>query len=176
MGAMEQISEKVQGHVRRLVSSAGLPDTEESLEAIAQGWLEKKEIFENQVSESGMDEVSSILSDDERGCILMTYSGSLINIGPLVDGVRKADYASIGLREDVPAFAEHDAAVLEHNVEVDASAVFSSGPVQKSSPIFKIAAPPEELEPEEQLELLSDVTQIISEDFVEVNKTIVIDE
>jgi hypothetical protein len=54
--------------------------------------------------------------------------------------------------------------------------VFTKGPIQKSSPIFKVAVPPEELEPEEQLELLTDVTQVITEDFVEVNKTIVIDE
>jgi len=176
MGAMDQISEKVQGHVKRLVTSAGLPDTEESLEAIAQGWLDKKDIFERQVADSGMEEVSSFQTGDERGCLLMTYSGSLVNIGPLVDGVRKADYASIGLREDVPEFAEHDAAELQEDVEVDASVVFAKGPIQKSSPIFKVAVPPEELEPEEQLELLTDVTQVITEDFVEVNKTIVIDE
>ena len=176
MGAMDQISEKVRGHIRKLVTTAGLPDTEESLEAIAQGWIEKKDIFERQVAEMNMSEVESTAAEDERGCLVLTYSGSLLNIGPMVNGHRACDYASIGLRRDVPDFAQEEESELDSDVEVDRSVLFSKGPIQKSSPIFKIAVPPEEMEAEEQIELLSDVTQILTEDFVEVNKTIVVDE
>ena len=115
-------------------------------------------------------------SEDDRGALLMTYSGSLLSVGPRGDNGRFVEYRSIGIRKDVPETAETDDTDLVNDIEIDESVMFTNGPIKKSSPIFKIAVPPEELEPEEQLELLSDVTQMITEDFVEVNKTIIIEE
>ena len=176
MGALDQVSEKVQNHIRQLIKTSGLPDSEESIEAIAQGWLEKKASFEEQVEERNMEEVEYLAGDDQKGCLLMTYSGSLLNIGPLVDGVRKAEYASIGMRQDVPESAEEENSRLDGNIEVDSSVTFIHGPIKKSSPIFKIAVPAENMEAEEQEELLSEVTRLLTEDFVEVNKTIILEE
>ena len=176
MSALDQISEKVQDHIRQLIKTSGLPDTEESIEAIAQGWIEKKASFEEQVDERNMEMVESFAGDDEKGCLLMTYSGSLLNIGPLVDGVRKAEYRSIGIRHDVPESAEEENSVLSGDIELDSSVTFSSGPIKKSSPIFKIAVPAENMETGEQEELLSDITKMLTEDFVEVNKTIILKE
>lgn len=176
MGALEQVSEKVQNHIKQLIKTAGLPDSEESAEAIARGWLEKKASFEEQVAERNMEMVESFAGDDEKGCLLMTYSGSLLNIGPLIDGARNAEYKSIGIRHDVPESAEEENSVLSGDIELDSSVEFSRGPIKKSSPIFKIAVPAEEMEAEEQEELLSDVTKVLAEDFVEVNKTIILSE
>jgi hypothetical protein len=176
MGALDQVSEKVQNHIRQLIKSSGLPDSEESVEAIAQGWLEKQASFEEQVEERNMEEVDFLASDDQKGCLLMTYSGSLLNIGPLVDEVRKAEYTSIGMRQDVPESAEEENSKLDGDIEVDNSVTFIRGPIKKSSPIFKIAVPAEDMEAEEQEELLSEVTKLLTEDFVEVNKTIILEE
>ncbi len=176
MGALDQVSEKVQNHIRQLIKTSGLLDSEESIEAIAQGWLEKKASFEEQVEERNMEEVECLAGDDQKGCLLMTYSGSLLNIGPLVDGVRKAEYASIGMRQDVPESAEEENSRLDGNIELDNSVTFSRGPIKKGSPIFKIAVPAENMEAEEQEELLSEVTRLLTEDFVEVNKTIILEE
>lgn len=49
---------------------------------------------------------------------------------------------------------------------------FSVGPITKSSPVYKIAVVKEEMRPEKDEELLSEVTQILSEGFTEINKTI----
>jgi len=176
MGALDQVSEKIQNHIRQLIKTSGLPDSEESVEAIARGWLEKKASFEEQVEERNMEEVECLEGDYQNGCLLMTYSGSLLNIGPLVDGVRKAEYASIGMRQDVPESAEEENSRLDGNIEVDSSVTFIHGPIKKSSPIFKIAVPAEDMEAEEQEELLSEVTRLLTEDFVEVNKTIILEE
>lgn len=51
--------------------------------------------------------------------------------------------------------------------------VFEKGPIQQSSPIFKIAVSSEELEADEEEALLTQVTVDITEEFVEVNKTII---
>jgi len=103
----------------------------------------------------------------------MTYSGSLLTLGPMVEGERQAEYTSIGLRKDVPDSAGDKSASLAEDVRIDEPVVFSKGPIRKSSAVFKIAVLKEHLEPKEESERLSEATQILSEDFVEVNKTII---
>ncbi len=53
---MSQIPVEIQGHIRQITKSSGLPDTEDSLEMIAQGWLEKKERFERHISRMSLEE------------------------------------------------------------------------------------------------------------------------
>ncbi len=169
---LDQVPEKVRNHLRQLTRSAGLPDTDESIEAIARGWLEKKSSFEEQVSRMNMEEVDFLDREDERGSLVMTYSGSLLKIGPLLEEGRKVEYASIGLRKDVPELASKDGSQLDSDVEVDANVVFSVGPIKKSSPVFTIAILNEEMSLEEQEEKLAQATQLLTQEFVEVNKTL----
>jgi hypothetical protein len=137
---------------------------------IARGWLDKKELFENQLAEMNMAEVEELDQNDEQGCLAMTYSGSLLNIGPVIEGGRTVQYASIGLRQDVPETATKEGSQLASDVQVGEPVRFSPGPIQSSSPIFKIAVTTGDLEPEEQEEQITKATMILAEGFVEVNK------
>ena len=83
---LDQVPAEIQSHLRQITKTSGLPDTEDSVELIAQGWLEKKELFEKQVGEMQMEDVELLERQEERGCLAMTYSGSLLNIGPLRGG------------------------------------------------------------------------------------------
>ena len=83
---LDLIPVEIQSHIRQITKTSGLPDTEESVDMIAQGWLEKKERFERLLARMSMEEVDLLEKTDPRGCLAMTYSGSLINIGPLRDG------------------------------------------------------------------------------------------
>lgn len=170
---LNQIPEPIQEHIRQITKTSGLGDGEDAVETIAQAWLEKKEIFEKRVEENNLEEADSFEADDPQGALLLTYSGSLVSVGPLVDGSRNVEYASIGLREDVPERAANDESKLAGEVTIDSVAEFDPGPIKKSSAIFMIAVPKEEMEPEAEEELLSNVTQVLAEDFVEVNKTII---
>jgi hypothetical protein len=152
-----------------------LPEGDESVEKISQGWLEKKDSFEQQIEKQSMEELESFAKDEERGALAMTYSGSLITIGPLQDDKRRVEYASIGLRQDVPDNAVDDSSSLAEDLSIDSEAVFEQGPIQKSSPIFKIAVYTEELDPDLEEEKLLEATQILTEEFVEVNKTIIVE-
>jgi len=169
------IPAKLQDHVHRLVKIAGLPDTEESLELLSRGWLEKQESFETELSNLGLINVEKLEKDNIKGALVLTYSGSLVNIGPLVEGKRKAAYASIGLREDVPESAENGESTLEEDIEIDGEVQFSQGPIKKSSPVYQIAVLKDEVEPAEEEDILAEATEIITENFVEVNKTMVVD-
>jgi len=172
MGA-EDISDKIRQHIQQLVKTAGLPDTEESIETLEKGWQEKLEAFERQVEERDMELSEEFDAEDDRGALLMTYSGSLISVGPRGDNGRFVEYRSIGIRKDVPETAETDDTDLAGDVGIDESAMFTNGPIKKSSPIFKIAVIVEEMDEEDQEELLAEVTQMLTDDFIEVNKTII---
>jgi hypothetical protein len=172
---LDQIPENIRTHVREITRSSGLPDNEESVERIAEGWLEKKRHFEEQIAKFSMEEVERIEEDDDRGFLVLTYSGSLLTIGPVVGGTRNAEYTSIGLRHDVPESAANEDSRLDGPVEVDSTATFAVGPIKASSPIFKVAVFTEPMEAEEQEEQLTNATQILAEEFVDVNKTIMLD-
>ena len=170
---LDQIPEEIRGHVREITRISGLPEGEESVEKIAQAWLEKKKTFEEEIQKMKMEEIDSFTKEDERAALALTFSGSLVNIGPLVEDRRKVQYMSIGLRKDVPDLAERDDSVLAKDINIDEPIEFVKGPVRSTSQIFKIAVFTGDLSAEEQEEKITEVTQIIGEEFVEVNKTII---
>lgn len=167
---LDQIPAEIQTHIRQITKTSGLPDTEDSVELIAQGWLEKKELFEKQTADLHLEQVELLEKEEERGCLAMTYSGSLLDIGPLQEGGRRVGYASIGLRQDVPAAATKEGSHLAADLVAGAPAEFSPGPIQSSSPVFRIAAANPDLDLEAQARQITKATRILTKEFVEVNK------
>ncbi len=169
---IDQVPVEVQDHIRQITRTSGLPDTEEAVDMIAQGWLEKKQRFEKITARMELEEIDVLPKSDARGCLVMTYSGSLLNIGPLRDKGRMAQYASIGLRKDVPESAVNVGSELAADVVQGAPVSFVKGPISSSSPAFKVAVTSEELNLEEQENLISRATQVLTREFVEVNREI----
>ena len=128
-----------------------------------------------QIAKLSMEETDRLDDEDERGFLALTYSGSLLTVGPLNDGKRSAEYTSIGLRQDVPDSAESEDARLDGPVEVDGVVSFAEGPVKNTSPVYKVAVFSESIDAEEQEHQLSMATQVLTEEFVDVNKTLMLD-
>ena len=170
---LDQIPERLRSHIQEITRTSGLPEGEESVELIAQAWLEKKKTFEEKIGVLKMEEIETLSRDDTRGAVVMTYSGSLLLIGPLADGARMAQYISIGLRKDVPDSVEKTGAVLAKDVAADETVEFEEGPVKSTSQVFKIAVLSEKLPLLEEEQKISEATQVIAEEFVEVNRTII---
>ncbi|MBU2645937.1 hypothetical protein KKI24_14605 [bacterium] len=170
---LNQLPPEIQVHIKAITKSSGLAENDESFEKIAQGWLEKKKIFEDQIAASNMVEVESLAADDEKGAVALTYSGSLILIGPLVEGFRKAGYNSIGIRKNVPDSLIKENSKLAADIVINAPLQFETGPVQSTSSIFKIAVCKEDLAAEDQEEKISEVTVIMTNEFVDVNRALV---
>ena len=169
-----RVSEKVQNHLKQLSGSVQLTDsTEDPLEILAGGWLEKDEVFNNQIEENEMEISDSFSSSEMRGGLVMTYSGSLISLGPLEENSRQTEYTSVGFRTDVPDFLEQADAQLAEDISIDRAVKFINGPIEKSSPVYKIALVKESLESEEANELLTQVTHQLTEEFIEINKTLI---
>ncbi len=163
----------IREHLKKLAKTAGLEDNEESLELLAGSWLEKQSAFHEQTKQNEMEETDLLELESGRGALILTYSGSLLTIGPQTEEGRLVEYASIGLRQDVPEFIRTQQSVIKANVMKDSPVEFEEGPIKISSPVFAIALASEELDEEAETELLGQVTLMIAEDFVEVNKTLI---
>jgi len=173
MNTFNSLSTEIQQHLKQIAKTSGLPMTDESLELMAAAWLEKQAIFEKTLADNKLVEVSFYSQTEARGALALTWSGSIINIGPLVAGLRHCEYTSIGLRSDVPPAATENASSLSADLEVDEPVQFTKGPIKSSSPVFKIAVASETLEPEEEEAMLTQVSQELAEDFATVNKTVI---
>jgi len=169
----DQIPDNIQDHIKDISKSSGLPDNEESTELIAKAWIDKKIIFEEKIDEMNMEELVSFEKEDTRGVIALTYSGSLINVGPMVENTRNVEYTSIGIRSDVPDSAVKNNSILLSDINIDEAAEFEVGPVKSTSPIFKIAVCKGEISVEEQEETLKKTTVVLSDEFAKINNTLI---
>lgn len=174
MSAFDGLGTVIQGHIRQIAKTSGLEDGQESLEKLAEAWTMKRDAFEAAMRERGLEEIPFFGADEERGALALTYSGSIVTIGPLDGGKRHCEYASVGLRADVPESATEPESALSADVETDCSIAFSRGPVKSTSPVFKIAVAAERLPLDEETALLTQVAGDVAEDFARVNRTVVL--
>ncbi|MFO7729626.1 MAG: hypothetical protein R6V86_02570, partial [Spirochaetia bacterium] len=141
-----------------------------TIQMLADSWQEKLNAFENKMTELGMDEVGLFETEDQRGALALTYSGSLLSISPLSDEGRKVDYTSIGLRKDVPESITDENCLLKEDMEVEKNVEFIGGSIKRTSPIYKIVAAPLSLNDEEQEELIDEAKTMIIDTFVDMNQ------
>ena len=170
----EQIPDAIKNHIREVTKTSGLPDTEESLERIAGTWLEKRELFREQLRLLHMNEVGSVDSEAGKAVLMLTYSGSLVSLGvPAKDSSsetyrRWAEYASIGLRMDVPDIAQKGNAVVSGDISLDQGVAFADGPIKKSSPLLIIATCGDDVSPVEQDNRVREATIFLTNGFVKI--------
>ena len=169
---IQGLSDKVRSHLEKITRSSGLADTEESFRRMAEVWLEKKRMFEGQISALDMVEVDSFARDDPRGALLLSYSGSLISLGTLTGSGRRVEYASISLRADVPDLVITESGGLAADVRLDGEAAFTSGKVRSTSSLLKIAVCAEDVSPEEQDKRIREATIFLTNGFVKINRTV----
>lgn len=164
------LEKAIQAHLKMILDTSGLPTGEESLDTLAKGWLEKEQAFDDQAGSLGMERAEAS-KDPGRGFLALTYSGSLVAVGPAAGGQRRAVYVSIDMRRDVPARAESDNAVLSGNVAVGREIVFEKGPVKQSSAIYRLALLPAALALTDQNDRLDEATVALTREFKAVDET-----
>jgi hypothetical protein len=170
----DQLPVAIQDHIREITKTSGLEYNDESFERMAQGWIEKKNAFEENIASLFMEEFTDFSKDDERGALIMTYSGSLLTAGPMQGNSRPVEYISIGLRADVPKSVKGNGNFAE-DIEVDKEVIFKSGPIKSTSAVYKIAVCKKNVSAEEQQETLNNATVALEEEFTKINKTIILE-
>lgn len=166
------LPEGILRHLKGVISSSGLPFTEETLEALVQAWVEKQRMFEGQTRALDMLDARDFRFDDPRGALLLTYSGSLVSLGPLGETGRHLEYASIHLRTDVPHLVKVEQVKLEASLVQHEAATLLGGPIHRTSPLLKIAVCAPEVSPEEQVLRIREATVFLTDGFTRINRTI----
>ncbi|MDC7219562.1 MAG: hypothetical protein PQJ59_06445 [Spirochaetales bacterium] len=164
----------IERHLEDVIKTFGLDSDMDTMARLKSGWLEKEEAFKEQMFNMGMEETDHFDKDDERGVLALTYSGSLISIGPITEGDRKVDYTSIGFRHDVPDSLTKEGSLLAEDMSLESGVVFDGGPIQKTSPVYKIVVCPESLETEEQEDLIDQATTMIIDTFAGINSDTIV--
>ncbi len=169
------LNSAIRAHLERLIRSSGLPETEESLDEMARVWFEKKDMFEGQVKALDMRELERFAADDPRGALLLTWSGSLLSVGPPRGGRegRRTEYASIELRTDVPHLAMSERGAFESDLALGEAARLREGPVASTSALLKIAACDPSVPAEEQEKRIREATIYLTNGFVRINRTVI---
>lgn len=166
----DRLPERVKEHLELLVEPAGLKDTADADEILARAWLEKHDAFEFHTADRGMKGVDSFSKDETTGALAMTFSGSIVSIGPATEEGRDVAYASIGARKDVPKMSVKQVSRLAEDAAVGAVIRFDEGPVQQTSPVYAMAMFDAVSDATKESAALVELTQVLTERFVDINK------
>lgn len=148
-------------------------------EQLAANWLAKFELWESQSHLLELEDCASLPPDDGRALIALTYSGSLVTLGPAVapeggppgEGCgRSLEYASIKLRSDVPSIVSGEGAVLAEAPARDKPLLFRAGPLQSTSKLYRIAVCPARLDAGEQEKRIREAGIFITNGFMKLNR------
>ncbi|MBN2737435.1 MAG: HU family DNA-binding protein [Spirochaetales bacterium] len=173
--SLENLSETIRTHLKSVTESSGLPKTEESFELIAQNWISKKKLFEEQTALLGLREIDHYEKDNPKGALLLTYSGSLLTVSPLISGKRWMEYASIKLRADVPSIAYMENCYLGSDIKVDSEAEIVDGKIKRTSALLKITTFEEDLKPSDQEQRLREASIFLTNRFTKENQSILLE-
>lgn len=143
-----------------------------SFEMIKELWIKKDKLFSDQIALLAMDEVDHLDESEQRGILLLTYSGSLISLG--CGKERTMEYASIKLRGDVPDIIKAENVSLSSDLNKSSIATFIGGQVQNTSSLYKIVVCREGVSIEEQEKRIREATIFITNSFIHLNRHLTI--
>ncbi|MFW6212529.1 MAG: hypothetical protein ACOC8L_06485 [Spirochaetota bacterium] len=166
----KSLPEQVRKHLRALAKSVGLGDMPDADEQLARGWHAKHQAFRSHTENHEMVTADYFQAANPGGALAMTYSGSILSVGPIVDGGRAVAYASVGIRQDVPQMSISQDVHLTTDLKRGESATFDAGSIQQTSPIFAIAIFQRALDPLDEKNALAEITDLLAEQFVAINQ------
>jgi nucleoid DNA-binding protein len=175
MESFNELPERIQRHLEAITESSGLPPGEGSLAKITENWTAKRRLFVEQREALDMTDEERFPAEDPRAALLLTYSGSLVCLGPLTEGGRTFEYASIKLRADVPDIIVTEGCNLAEEAGVDAPVRFSTCPIESTSEVLFIASFDPSLSPGEQEQRLLEAAIFLTNGFVKENQSLTVE-
>jgi nucleoid DNA-binding protein len=167
---LAQLPDKIQKHLAGILAGTEMPKDDQSLEILAQNWIGKKGTFDTMIKSFAMHEEGSLAAADARAMLLLTYSGSLIGIGPERGEGRWMEYASIKLRHNVPEIVAVEKTGIKDTIAVDATANFTEGKIKSTSAIFKIAVCDPVVDLNEQEKRVREAMIFLTNAFAKLNR------
>lgn len=174
MSGYDSLDEKIKKQLNLLIESSGLENSAESLELLADNWINKENLFVEQVHALQMQLVEYFNKQDNRPVLIFTYSGSLIAAFSITNNSREIEYYSIKFRKDVPEVIKIKEANFLDDVKVDIEATFSKG-LKKTSKVYKIAVCNNNVPIDEQNKRIKEAVIFLTNGFLKLNKSLYFD-
>lgn len=165
------LSSEIQAQINALLDQGDQEGIDKKREHYARIWQNKYDLFVSQIRTVGMELVQELDDTDTRGAILLTYSGSLISLGPRRNDARWLEYASIKFRSDVPDYVHGQGVGIDGAITCDAVAEFNGSPLKKSSSVYRIAVCPEGTSESDQEQRIREATIYLTNGFIKINRT-----
>jgi nucleoid DNA-binding protein len=166
------LPEEIRRQIDALAAFPETPRLPNIREALAANWKGKFELFESQVRLLGMEEPAALEAGDSRGFLAITYSGSILSVGPASPGGRWLEYVPIKLRQDVPEIVSEKDAELVGAVARDASLKFAKGPLNSTSSVYRIAACAVGIDAAEQDRRIREAAIFLTQGFIKMNRAL----
>jgi hypothetical protein len=168
---LKNISGKTLAQLKGILKESALPQNENSLKRIIESWLIKRAMFNKIIEHGNFRPVKKYYKDNKNACIAITLSGSILAIGPIIQGFRKITYISLNMRTDVPNVINTENSVISEDIEVDKILNFTQGPIKKTSEIVDIGVAQDEDDPEKQVKKIIEINKLLLDNFIQINQS-----
>jgi nucleoid DNA-binding protein len=173
----EQLPAPIQQHIGGIARELGKNEDQGFLEELGNIWQRKATLFQEQARAVGMSMVEELPEGDPRGALFLTYSGSLLSVGPIFEGFdgRWMEYSSIKLRTDVPDIMVERDANIAGSTAVGRGVKLLGSKLKQTSSIYFIAVCGDEVPTEEQDKRIRESTIFLTNGFMKYNRTLTLD-
>jgi hypothetical protein len=173
----EQLPKPIQQHISGIAKELGKDDDQNFLEELGSIWQNKSILFQEQARAVGMTMVEKLPEGDQRGALFLTYSGSLLSVGPVFEGMsgRWMEYSSIKLRTDVPDIMVEKEANISGGTSVGQGVKLVGSKLKQTSSIYFIAVCESNVPLEEQDKRIRESTIFLTNGFMKYNRTLTLD-
>lgn len=172
METFQTLSPRIQGHLKSIAATAGMENKEDALVLLTTNWLEKRQMFLDQTQALKMISIDSFSIEDTRAVLLLTYSGSLVALGPQVGQGRNLEYASIKLRLDVPDLVKQQGVTLAEPLKIDHPGVFGHSALARCSDVLHLVTLEEGMSIPEQEKRLREAVIWLTNGFAKINRSL----
>ena len=171
---MNDLPEGVQQHLVSLAAEQGHSADGSYLVDLTAVWKQKAALFEDQARSVRLELVASVPPNDPRGALVLTYSGSLLSIGPDTDRTlgRWLEYSSIKLRTDVPDVITDRGISITTGLKLGEPIEIDGSQISRTSNAYAIAVCPAELDEDEQEKRIRESTIFITNGFMKYNRSV----
>lgn len=177
----QDLPETIKKHLLGLAAEQNRQDDVEYIQTLTDVWQQKEDLFRAQAKAVKLDLVEEVSNKDTRGMMILSYSGSILCIGPVfltnsnINFSRWIEYSSIKLRTEVPDIIMEKGASLTNPVTVGESVQLEGSKVKATSPAYLIAVCPEGLDEDEQDKRIRESAVFITAGFMKYNQSLQVD-
>ncbi|MBI9103487.1 MAG: HU family DNA-binding protein [Spirochaetales bacterium] len=178
---LQELPTAIQKHLMAIAGDQKKQDDKEFIQTLVDVWKQKEDLFRKQIEAVKLEFVDSISHKDTRGMMILSYSGSILCVGPVfltntnINFGRWIEYSSIKIRTEVPDIITGKGASLAAPLSTGQPVKMENSKVQTTSPAYLIAVCPENLDEEEQDKRIRESAIFITAGFMKYNQSLQIE-